>query len=172
MDFFSEREFDPQSISAFFKKVEKKAGIQSVEYEQSFNHNLFFLDIGSDHIKTEFTYFPFSRIEQGTNVGELAVDSLLDIAVNKLFTIHQKPRSRDFIDLYCILQKEKGWNIDELAKKAQIKFDHFLDPIQLSGQFVKAEILKDPKMLVPLEKNIWQNFFRDEAKRLVKTQLE
>ena len=31
LDFFSEREFDPQSISAFFKKVEKEAGIQSVE---------------------------------------------------------------------------------------------------------------------------------------------
>jgi len=74
-------------------------------------------------IKTEFTYFPFPRIEKKKQLGNLFVDSLLDIAVNKIFTIYQKPRSRDFIDLYCILQKEKKLNIADLVKKAEIKFD-------------------------------------------------
>lgn len=173
LDFFSEKEFDPFAISTFFKKISEKADIQSVEYEQSFNRNLFFLTLPNDRIKTEFTYFPFPRIEQGKREGNLAVDSLLDIAVNKLFTVHQKPRARDFIDLYCILQKEKEWNIDELAKKAQIKFDHYLDPLQLSAQFVKAETLKDyPTMLTPIPEKSWQEFFLQEAKRLGKTQIE
>jgi len=35
------------------------------------------------------------------------VDSMLDIAVNKIFTIYQKARARDFIDLYFIYQQEK-----------------------------------------------------------------
>ena len=173
LDFFSEQEFDPQAISAFFKKIQDKAGITSVTYEQSFNRNLFFLDVGTDRIKTEFTYFPFPRIEQGQRIEKLSIDSLLDIAVNKVFTVYQKPRSRDFIDLYCILQKEKSWTIDELAKKAQIKFDHFLGPLQLSAQFVKAETLKDyPRMLTELPEKEWQSFFMHEAKRLGKTQIE
>lgn len=173
LDFFAEREFEPQAISAFFKKIQKKSGIQSVSYEQSFNRNLFFLDMESDRIKTEFTYFPFPRIEHKKRFGKLDIDSLLDIAVNKLFTIYQKPRSRDFIDLFCILQKETNWSIDELTKKAQAKFDHFLDPLQLSAQFVKAETLKDyPMMLKPIPEREWQSFFLHEAKRLGKTQIE
>lgn len=173
LDFFSEREFEAEAISVFFKKIQKKAGIRSVSYEQSFNRNLFFLDIGNERIKTEFTYFPFPRIEQGQSIGKLSIDSLLDIAVNKVFTIHQKPRSRDFIDLYAILQKEKDWTIDDLTRKAQIKFDSFLDPLQLSAQFTKAETLKDyPRVLIPLPEKEWQSFFLDEAKRLAKAQVK
>lgn len=173
LDFFSEKEFDPNAISVFFKTIQKQSGIVSVSFEKSFNRNLFFLDMETGRVKTEFTYFPFPRIEQKKKFGKLGIDSLLDIAVNKLFTIYQKPRSRDFIDLYRILQKEKEWNIDELAKKAQIKFDNFLDSLQLSAQFVKVETLKEyPKMLVPLTEKEWQGFFLREAKRLGKTQIE
>ncbi len=172
LDFFSEHEFDQQVISAFFKKISADGGIQSVSFEQSFNRNIFFLQFVNDRIKTEFTHFPFPRIEQGPREKLIAVDSLLDIAVNKLFTIHQKPRSRDFIDLYCILQKEKEWNIDDLTQKARIKFDHHLDPLQLAAQFVKAETLKDyPTMRIPLSEKEWRGFFLREAKRLGKTQI-
>ena len=123
LDFFSENEFEPQSISVFFEKIKKEAKIKKVEFQQSFNRNLFFLDLSDgDKIKTEFTYFPFERIEKKEKIGDLFVDSLLDIAVNKIFTIYQKPRSRDFIDLYFILKKDTDLNIDDLVKKAQIKF--------------------------------------------------
>src|SRR3989338_9655954 len=174
LDFFSECEFDPQNISVFLAKIKKPAKIKRVEYQHSFNRNLFFLKLrDGDDIKTEFTYFPFARIEKKEKIGHLYIDSLLDIAVNKVFTIYQKPRSRDFIDLYCILQKEKGWTLDDLVKKAQIKFDHFLDPLQLSAQFVKAETLKDyPRMLTELPEKEWQSFFMHEAKRIGKTQIE
>lgn len=167
LDFFSEKEFDPQAISAIFKKIQKNAGIKSIKYEQSFNRNLFFLELKNDFIKTEFTYFPFPRIESGNNIGNLRIDSLLDIAVNKIFTIHQKPRSRDFIDLYLILKMKPEWSIDELMKKAHTKFDNYLDPLQLSAQFVKADILKDyPKMIIQISKKEWQKFFMNEAKKL------
>ena len=167
LDFFSENEFDPQAISALFKKLQKAAGIKKVSYEQSFNRNLFFLELEKDSIKTEFTYFPFPRIDLKQKFGALSVDSLLDIAVNKAFTIYQKPRSRDFIDLYCILKEKRDWTMDKLAEKAQIKFDHFIDPLQLAAQFVKCEELKDyPTMIKKTDEKDWQRFFTDEAKRL------
>ncbi len=167
LNFFSEKEFDPFAISVILKKIQKAAGIKNVEYSQSFNRNLFFLDYGEEKIKTEFTYFPFSRIDKSDIVGKLSIDSLLDIAVNKIFTVYQKPRSRDFIDLYCIVQKEKNWTFDGLAEKAQVKFDTHLDPIQLGSQYLKVTELKDyPKMLIPLPEHEWQNFFIEEAKKL------
>lgn len=173
LDFFSEREFGPQAISTIFKKIQKRAGIKSITYEQSFNRNLFFLDLQNDSIKTEFTYFPFPRIEIGQKIGDLHIDSLIDIAVNKLFAIYQKPRLRDFIDLYLILRKEKTWSVKSLINKAKIKFDHHIVPLQLSSQFIKVEILKDyPIMIENIREKEYQSFFLNEAKILSESELE
>ena len=166
IDFFSEDEFNPVSISVVLKKIQPSAGIVNIRSEQSFNRNLFFLELADDTIKTEFTHFPFSRIEKKKKIGNLFVDSLLDIAVNKIFTIYQKPRSRDFIDLYCIMEKE-AWTIGDLASKAQVKFDNYLDPLQLGAQFLRAtELLDYPTLVIPMDNTVWQSFFIEEAKKL------
>jgi len=173
LDFFSEQEFDPIFISSTLKKLQSMAHIVKINYAQSFNRHLFFLELPDDTIKTEFTYFPFTRIESKKKFGNLHIDSLIDIAVNKVFTIYQKPRSRDFIDLYCILTKEKSWGIDGLVEKAQAKFDTYINALQLSGQFIKAPVLKDyPKMIKKIGEKEWQDFFMKEAKRLAESKLE
>lgn len=168
LDFFSENEFDPQSISVFFEKIKKEAKIKKIEYNQSFNRNLFFLDLTDGaKVKMEFTYFPFERIDKKKKIGDLYIDSLLDIGVNKVFIIYQNPRSRDFIDLYFILQKDKDLSLGGLIKEAQIKFGNYIDPIQLGAQYIKAKELKDfPRMITDIKENVWQDFFISEAKKL------
>lgn len=166
LDLFSEQEFDPQNISVLLKDIKKKARITKIEFQQSFNRNLFFLHLTNDIIKTEFTYFPFAKIANGPKIGKLSVESLIDIAVNKIFTVYQNPRSRDFIDLYFIIQKEK-FKISELIKKAKIKFDWHVDPIQLGSQFLKAASLKDyPKMIKKIDNSRWIKYFRERAREL------
>jgi len=170
--FFFEQEVEPRSVSIFLKKIQPQAGFQSVDYQESFNRHLFFLRFPDEIIKTEFTFFPFSRIEQGETYGSLSLDSILDIAVNKLFTIYQKPRARDFIDLFLILQKHE-WDTDDLIMKAKSKFDWHIDPIQLGSQFLQAKEVKDyPRMITPLSKQDWQGFFLEEAKKFKKEILE
>ena len=172
LDFFSPDEFPIEGVTAVLKKISKRTGITGMRHEQSFNRNLFFLEVGDDTIKMEFTYYPFERIDTTKKEGMLAIDSLLDIAVNKLFTIYQKPRVRDFIDLYCILQKE-DWTIANLSAKARIKFDTHIDPLQLGAQFLRVDELKDyPRMISPIEPAVWQEFFRNEATRLKPSVLE
>ncbi|MDO8668451.1 MAG: nucleotidyl transferase AbiEii/AbiGii toxin family protein [bacterium] len=164
LDFFSEEEFDIQAINIFFAKNKKLLGIKKVDIQQSFNRNLIFLYLKNDVIKTEFTYFPFARIEKKIKKNKLFVDSLEDIAVNKLFTIYQKPRSRDFIDLYLIIKKT-GWEIDDLIKKAKIKFDWHIDYLQLGSQFTLVETVKDyPRMILKLKNEEWKKFFIEQAK--------
>lgn len=167
LDFFSEQEVEPQSIYIFLKSIAKKCNLKKIDSQSSFNRNLFFLYlIDDDIIKTEFTYYPFPRIEKKIKIGSLFVDSILDIAVNKLFTIYQKPRSRDFIDLYLIVKKEK-LTIAELVKKAKIKFDWHIDYLQLAGQFCQATEVKDyPKMMIKLDDAVWHDYFISEAKKL------
>lgn len=166
-DFFSETEVDVESVFAFLKSLKKKTNIKKIDAQQSFNRNLFFLHLNDgDIIKMEFTFFPFPRIEKKKKIENLYVDSLLDIAVNKVFTIYQKPRSRDFIDLYLIVSFQK-WTISELVKKAKIKFDWHIDPLQLASQFLQAQEVEDfPRMIRKIQHSEWRNFFEQESIKL------
>lgn len=166
LDFFSEQEFDTTAISVFFQKNKSDLKIKLIDFEQSYNRNLFFLHINNEIIKTEFTYFPFLRIETSKKLKNISIDSALDIAVNKIFTIYQKERARDYIDLYFLIKKYK-WSIEELVKKAKIKFDWHIDYLQLGTQFTKAKNVSDyPKMIKIVPEKKWTAFFIKEAEKL------
>ncbi len=172
LDFFSLEEVDTLSLQSFWKGASKKLGITKIDFQQSFNRNLFFLNIGKDVVKTEFTYYPFPRIEKSKKEFGLEIDSVLDIATNKLFTIYQQPRTRDYVDLYMICEKY-GYSIPDLILKAKVKFDWHVDPIQLGAQFLKVTEVKDyPRLIDKINDNEWQNFFIEEAKKLKSEILE
>lgn len=166
LDFFSLEEIDPIAIQVSLKKIRDKAGIIKIDFQQSFNRNLFFLHFKNGIIKTEFTYYPFTQIEKPQVFNGVKVDSLLDIAVNKTFTIYQQPSSRHFIDLYLIIKK-KGWRFSDLIKKGRLKFDSPIDPIQIGQQLLKVtDVLDYPIMIVDLPTKEWQEFWLQEAQNL------
>ena len=166
LDFFCEEEFDPQAIVVFLKKYKKELGFKELDYQKSFNRNLYFLKFNDYILKTEFTYYPFKQIEKSKAITGIKIDSLLDIAVNNIFTIFQNPRTRDFIDLYLII-KERDFNFFNLIKKARIKFDWHIDPIQLGAQLMKADELKDyPILIKKIDDNQWQSFYEKIAKKI------
>lgn len=172
LDFFSEGEVDVQTLNVFFAESKKALGFDGIDYQSNMNRHLFFLNYRNDTLKMEFTYFPFPRIEAGPSQYGLQVDSLRDIAVNKLFTIYQRTKARDYIDLYCICHKQ-NYSIAELAKQARIKFDWQIDPIQLGTQFMKAQQAPDlPRMIAHIKPRDWQSFFLEEAKKLKQEILE
>jgi len=147
LDFFCETEFFPQNISPFIKKSKSIIGFGELDFQQAFNRNIYHLIFNKDSsLKLEFTYFPFPQIENPKLVNNIKVDSLLDIAVNKVFTVSQKPRGRDFFDLYFILTKKK-WDFSDLMKKARAKFDWHIDPIQLGSNMMQVEKIKDDPVL-------------------------
>ncbi|HEY4504443.1 MAG TPA: nucleotidyl transferase AbiEii/AbiGii toxin family protein [Candidatus Paceibacterota bacterium] len=130
------------------------------------NRNLYFLKYGKEELKMEFTYFPFPQIEKPMMENALPIDSLLDIAVNKVFTIYQRTAARDYIDLFMICQK-KGFDFDDLIAKARIKFDWHIDPLQLGTQLFKAsEASNMPRMIVDIKPELWHNFFIKESEKL------
>lgn len=168
LDFFSEKEFDLLPISTFLKSVKGDLEYKSIDINTSFNRNVVQLIFEKEVLKTEFTFFPFPQIERPKINGGVKVDSLVDIATNKLFTIYQSPRTRDFIDLYMICKAER-FTMPELIKKAKAKFDWHVDPIKLGSQFLLFQSLKDyPRLIKKIEDGPWQEFFRQEAKKLEK----
>jgi len=72
------------------------------------------------------------------------------------------------MDLYMIIQKY-NYTIEDLIKKAKVKFDWHVDAIKLGTQFLLAKELKDyPKLIELLDEKEWQKFFLEEAKKLKK----
>ncbi len=166
LDFFSFQEVDPKTIQIIFRKIKPKIQFQKVTFENSFNRNLFFLYFQDEVIKTEFTYYPFEQIEQPKKIGLLKIDSLMDIAVNKTNTILTNPRTRDFIDLYLVLQKEQ-WLFGNLVKQARVKFDTSFDALHIAQQLLAVLGVKDyPHMLIDFSKSDVENFWLGEATKL------
>lgn len=170
LDFFSKSEIDKIWLNTTAAKIAKAIKAER-DIQESFNRNLVFFNLGSKTTKTEFTYFPFLQIERPKIINGLAVDSEIDIAVNKFFTIYQKPSARHFIDLYLLLTT-KNYSWEELKKLARTKFNTNIDPVQLGSQLVKAQDIADlPKILIDLPEEKWREFFLQKAKDL-KTELE
>ena len=166
LDFFSEQEIDMLNLNAAITAIRNRVRATAIDLQQSYNRNLIFFHFGDEVVKTEFTFFPFPRIERGNVEFGVVIDSIIDIAVNKLFTIYQRVRARDFVDLYAIMRKE-GFSMGDLVAKAKIKFDWQIDPLQLGAQFMKSQEAKDyPRMTAKISPQQWQEFFIEEAKRL------
>ncbi len=174
LDFFSSEEFSVHSITPFIRKAKTVVGFSRVDYQQLFNRFIFHLIFSPKKtLKIEFTYFPFIQVEPPKKVEGLRIDSLVDIAVNKVFTIAQNPRGRDFFDLYLILKKTQ-WDIFDLLKKARIKFDWYIDWLQFGSQLFKVKELKDDPILGGQKVNFREieSYFVDLAKKLEKKVLK
>ncbi len=167
IDLFSEDEFPLLPIRSFLGKIAKSCGIQKTEEREFMGLKTFFLTFDDRTVlKVDFNYYPFPRIEKGIKFYSLFVDSIFDIAVNKIHTISMKPRARDFVDIYCIIKKE-GYSVRGLLMAAKAKFDWHIDQFHLGSRFLLAKDQMDfPRMLIPLDPREWQNFFIAEAKKL------
>ncbi len=167
IDLFSEhQEVDPNAADAFLRKISPKLKVKNIERIQFlglFTYILNFRD--GEKLKVDFNYYPFPQIEKGTLLKNIQVDSIHDIAANKVHTLFMKPRARDYIDLYFIL-KNKDLSIDKLILDAKAKFDWHIDPLTLASQFMRVKEFTDfPKMLVPFSEQSMVDFFIKEAKK-------
>jgi hypothetical protein len=166
LDFFSEQEVDIVWLTSFAKSIKSHIQAIKVDIQQTFNRNLIFFTVGKELLKTEFTYFPFEQIEKPQKKNGIFIDSLIDIAVNKFFTIYQQPASRHFIDLYSILEVAP-FHWEDLSKLARNKFDVVIDPMQLGSQLYTAKTIGQlPHMIKTIKEEAWRNFYLKKAKEL------
>jgi len=167
IDLFSEEEIHFPSVRNFIGKVQKKLKLVKTDYRQFLGLHTFELYFSKKEIlKVDFNYYPFPRIEKGMFYEKISVDSILDIAVNKVHTIAMKPRARDFIDIYFII-REKKYDLKDLLMMARAKFDWHIDPVQLGMNLLLAEKVADyPRMLKKINHEEWKSFFVEEARKL------
>lgn len=168
IDLFTEKEEVNQSVvNVFLEKISSKLSVKEIKQSQFlglFSYLLVFSD--NKQLKVDFNYYPFPRIHKGVKFKNLDVDSIYDIAVNKVHTMFMRTRSRDFVDLYFIV-KSYDYSLDQLIKNAKAKFDWHIDKVTLASQFVKVKEISDlPTMLKPFNQKDMEKFFLDLAKSL------
>jgi len=172
LDFFTEEnEVDQKLVEAYLKKISSKLSIEEIKrtvFMGLFSYTLIFRD--NSKLKVDFNYYPFPRIEKGTKYGNLSIDSLRDIAANKVHTLFVKPRDRDYLDLYFIM-KNSDFELKKLILDAKAKFDWDIDRLTLVSQLLRVkeiEVLETPKLLAPFNKKQMDDFFVNEADKLHK----
>lgn len=164
IDLFSDTAFDEATVTASMAHLVTSLGVRSklskilgrLRYDLTFPNNAL--------LKVDFVFYDFSHIEPTNTFGDLMVDSVGDIAVNKLLSISQRTASKDFVDLYFLLKKYTVW---DLQHGVEHKFKLEIEPLYLSSLFAKAEELTDlPIMKKPLSLETLKKFFLAEATRL------
>ncbi len=171
--FIEKEEVNHQLVFSFLKNNAGKLGVTKIKVSQFLGLVSFKLIYqNGDQLKVDFNYYPFPQINRGKKFKNLSIDSINDIAANKIHTIFMKPRMRDYIDLYFILKNE-NYSLKDLIINAKAKFDWHIDPINLSSQFLRVkDFLKNnqdlPKMLVPFNKKEMEEHFLKLAKSLEK----
>ena len=164
LDFFSESKFDNQTILTLMEGwgKENNFSLQARFAEVVYIFNLAFKN--KRKLKVDFGYYPYKRLRKGQIINGVAVDSLLDIATNKLLTVTSRSDVKDFVDLYYLLQKFTVW---DLMEGIRIKFRMKVEPLLLGADFLKIDDFENlPVMLKPLNLEKLQEFYKTLAKRL------
>lgn len=168
LDFFTQGELGLDELKKFINAVSKKLPIKKIEFQRGYGLFTFFLSTktGEKH-KVDFGQYPFGPIEQLKNFHGLRVESLFDIAVNKAQTIAFRPRLRDFIDLYLIVEKHPDWIFRNLLEKSFEKFEMRADVLQVGQNLLEVRKQIDmPFMIKQVDMNKVITFFLSEAAKL------
>lgn len=171
LDFFSEEKLDTQNILSFIEQWAKKDNFTFTSQlkEVVYIFNLTFPN--KVNLKVDFGYYPYKRIEKGAMYQRLSVDSLLDIATNKLTAINQRRQVRDFVDLYFLLKD--NFTIWDLIEGARVKFNMEIEPFILGADLFEVDQFNFlPRMIKPLTLEELKLFFRNKAKELASKVVE
>lgn len=167
LDFFSQQKLEDQVIFNLVQQWSKKNNFifESRLAEVVYIFNLSFKN--GAKLKVDFGYYPYKLLKEAEIKDSIRVDSLLDIAVNKLLTIQQRTDVKDFVDLYYLLDKFTVW---DLMEGVQHKFRVKMEPFLIAADFMKVNQFEFlPKMIKRLSLKELKSFFVKRAKKLGKS---
>ena len=154
LDFFS-HEIELDAIEAVVRSVGRMGGLK---IEQVQKRPQFIRYQVGDELQLDFvTDVPF-HVDSPSLLDQFMVDSLKNIAVNKVSAILGRLDPKDYVDLYFIL-KDKQLDIFELLQLGAKK-DAGLEPFVWASLVGAAEISLLPHMVRPITIEELQDFYR------------
>lgn len=160
-DFFSETPYEGEVISNHMRILSKKLHFEynAERIDRLFTFHVTFLN--KIPFKVDFSHYEGNRVEKGGVFRKMPIDSLLDIAINKVMCIQQRDQIKDFVDLYFLLKKFTIWDLIDGVK---VKFNNKIEPYILGADLMNVVSFTTlPRMIKPLKLSDLQAFFRKEA---------
>lgn len=170
LDFFAENKFNNLTILSLVEELGKKLNFN---FQSRFAEVVYRFDLEFKNgikLKVDFGIYPYKRVEKGLDYKGFAIDSLLDIAINKLMTVNQRTDIKDFVDLYYLLKKFTIW---DLIQGVKVKFRQDNEPLLIAYDLLKIEEFATlPRMILPLTLEELKIFYRQKAKELGMKQVQ
>lgn len=164
LDFFSQEKFENEVILTLMDEWSKK---HKFKFQSRFKEVVYIFDLTFKNrakLKVDFGHYPYKLLDKSYIKEDIRIDSLLDISVNKLFTIGQRSNVKDFVDLYYLLDKFTLW---DLVRGIEVKFRMKVEPFFIAADFMKVNQFEFlPKMVKKLTLEELKSFFVNKAKKL------
>lgn len=167
LDFFTqEQKLDFNDLNTVVNAIGQKMGLKVDQQvlAETFLQYIFKAPNG-DVLKTDFVKEIPVRFGNIETRGKIRLDSLENIASNKILAVFGRTEPKDFVDLYFLL-KDKGFKLKNLIARAKKK-DLGLTEFYLANSISQVETLtKTPVMLVPFNFEKMKKFYQQTAKDL------
>ena len=169
LDIFTvEQEINFDSVNAEMRKIIKKRGFKTQHEVISPTYLQYILTSNNQPLKIDFVKdvpIHFGKIKI---VDKIRLDSIENIAVNKLLALFGRADAKDFFDLYFLIKVDRKFSQDELFEKA-CKKDKGLHEFYLAEMLSRVtELKKYPKMIRSFDKQGFVKFFQSWSNNLYK----
>jgi predicted nucleotidyltransferase component of viral defense system len=168
LDFFARDVEQPVPFSGIASALGGRFAVLSSE--RVYDRCLFVVEIGGDAVKVEFAPLYFPRLHPPEERGGVLVDSLEDIAANKVLAIADRFDPKDFVDVYCLC-RSRGWSMRELVALARRKHDAAYEySLRLSRIVDEPGALAPVRLVEPIPPEAITGFFRSAEAELIRQQ--
>ncbi len=160
IDFFTDEPFTYNQIIGFIRKLKKELKLNQVEEKKIFDRQEFILH-NKGKLRLEFVQYEHPKIKARKKWKGILIDSLDDIAANKLMSLFDRNDPKDLFDLYFLLTRKK-YTIKKLIKLVEKKFG-----VSFKKSTVLSEFHKSTKELANLKPFILAKN-QQEKKKIIK----
>lgn len=166
LDFFSLEPVDALRVRSFIDGVRVRVGAERIEGTRIYDRHIFVLPCRSGaSLKVEFTHYPYAALQEPLLHDGVKIESLRDIAADKLMAFLDRFEPKDYYDLYFLLHGHTAMAV--LREDVQKKFSFTVDPVQLGAACARARHLPIlPNLVQPVGKDVVQAFFENLARNL------
>lgn len=170
LDFFCETDINEETSFAIDELMKKVSDLLKINHRFTSLERTRIFEFEKDGkllIKVDFASYPYNRLEKGGVYKSVVIDSLFDIATNKLLTVCQRNNVKDFVDLYYLLNKK--FSLWDLIYAVEKKFSREIDILLIGTEFLKVENFDYlPRMITPLGLPELKEFFKEKAREVAK----
>lgn len=168
LDFFSLKPFDTLALRTTMQEIADKTQSTLTMYIRSQTYNEIFLENKKEgwRQKIDIVQEQPKHFGEIVHIDNIPVDSLVNIATNKILAVFGRLEPKDYIDLFIIFT-QTDLSSDEMFALAKQKDTglsefHFVNTI---ADVDKFETL--PKMKIPFDKDAFVQFYKDLSQKLL-----